>query len=349
MPRYFSGGTPGFLLHFVQRGISSSNFADRVSLVLSLTNNTSDSMRQPRPAREFAGYLLAAAYFAIVCISLWHLRGQKAEGRIDGIEATMHLLLLATIGGTTVFLYRLARRVRADVREKARLIRQLRESETTFRAMFDNAVEGMFQTTPEGRYLAANKALARMYGYKSPAHLIETLSDIGQVLCADPAQRAALFEALNAQDAVSNYELEVVRADGRPLWLRTNVRAVRDAARNLVSLEGTVEDISIRHWSEQRRALQEATARVLSEAASVAEARPKILESICDILEWKMGAVWDVDAAEGVLRCVEVWQAPDFDETKKSVRAGEILSLTARIVAGSVVSSTWRRGQPSGA
>ncbi len=281
--------------------------------MFSNTANRTDPKRQPQQAREYVGYILAAAYIAIVCVSLWHLRGQGTEGRIDGVEIAMHLLLLATIGGTTAFLYRLARRVRSDVREKERLIHRLRDQEATYRAMFDNAIEGMFQATPDGRYIAANKALARMYGYRSPEHLIESLSDIGQVLCTDPEQRDALFAALNAEDAVSNYELEVVRADGRTLWLRTNVRAVRDAERKLIHLEGTVEDISVRHWSERRRELQDATARVLSDAASVVEARPKILESICTIMEWKMGAAWDVDGSEGLLRCVEIWQAPGFD------------------------------------
>ena len=296
-------------------------------------------MRQPRPARDFAGYILAAAYCAIVCVSLWHLRGQKAEGRLDDAEIVMHLLLLATIGGTTVFLYRLARRVRLDVLEKAHLVQRLHDQETTYRAMFDNAIEGMFQTTPEGRYTAANKALARMYGYKSPEDFLEGLSDIGQVLCADPAQREALFEALNTKDAVSNYEIKVVRPDGRTLWLQTNVRAVRDAERNLMHLEGTVEDITLRHWAEQRRRLQEETARVLTDAASVVEARPKILESICEILDWKMGAVWDVDGAEGLLHCVEIWHTPDFDMADFQGANSGTRSEPGRDLADAVVQS----------
>ncbi len=276
-------------------------------------NTDVESPASSRPAHEFAGYILALAYSAIVCVSLWHLRAESADGKIDSIDVVMHLLLLATIGGTTVFLHRLARRVRSDVQEKKRLLLLLAESEVTYRAMFDNAVEGMFRTTPEGRYIAANKALARMYGYDSPAHLIASMSDIGRQLYVDPTRRTALFSALETEDAVSNFELEVLRADGRTLWLRENVRAVRDAQGKLAHLEGTVEDVSARHWAEQRRRLHEATHRVLGDAASVIEARPKILESICEILEWKMGAVWDVDSEAGLLRCVEIWQTSDID------------------------------------
>ena len=311
-------------------------------LVFSNTTNSSDPIRQPRPAREFVGYILAAAYIAIVCVSLWHLRGQQAEGRIDGIEAAMHLLLLATIGGTTAFLYRLARRVRADVREKARLVRLLHDRETTYRAMFDNAIEGMFQTTPEGKYIAANRALARMFGYESPEQMIGSVSDIGRQLYADPARREFLFEALKNQDTVSDFEAEFLRADGGTFWARGNVNAVRDGGGKLLYLEGTAEDISARHWGEQRRRLQDATARVLGEAASVVEARPKILESICAILEWKMGAVWDVDAQAGLLRCVEIWHTPDVDIAEFEEENAGTTYESGSGLAGAV----WQSGEP---
>ena len=299
-------------------------------------------MRSPSPAREYAGYILALAYSAIVCVSLWHLRGEQAEGKIDGVDVVMHLLLLATIGGTTVFLYRLARRVRLDVQEKKQLLQRLAESETTYRAMFDNAIEGMFQTTPEGRYIAANKALAKMYGYDSPKHLIESMSDIGWQLYVDPSRRQALFEALKAEDSISNFEIEVLRADGRTLWLRENVRAVRDGEGNLLHLEGTVEDVSARHWAEQRRLLHEATHRVLGDAASVSEATPKILEAICEILDWQMGAVWDVDAEAGLLRCVEIWQTQDID-----IAEFEAANVQKSHAPGSnLATEVWESGRP---
>ena len=270
-------------------------------------------MRFPHPPREYAGYILAAAYSALVFVGMWHLHDESAAGRIDAVQTAVHILLLATIGGTTIFLYRLARRVRADVQEKKRLLQRLADREMTYRAMFDNAIEGMFQTTPDGEFITANNALATMYGFLSPKHLMEHMQDIGRRLYVDLARRAAGFDGRGAEHAILNREVETVRADGRTLWLRVNARAVRDAGGQLLHVEGTVEDISARHWAEQRRRLHEAAHRVLSDAASVTEARPKILESICDILHWKMGAVWDVDAGEGMLRCVEIWQTPDID------------------------------------
>ena len=95
--------------------------------------------------------------------------------RIERLDLAMHALLLTTIAATTFFLYRLARQVSADVREKSRLVQELQSSEAKYRSIFDNAVEGIFQTTPEGKFITANKALARMYGYKTPEHLMRSL------------------------------------------------------------------------------------------------------------------------------------------------------------------------------
>ncbi|HZJ17893.1 MAG TPA: PAS domain S-box protein [Chthoniobacteraceae bacterium] len=305
------------------------------------TSTSSEPAPATPPARESFGYVLAVAYLAIVAVSLWHLKHRRdIAGWLDPVDVAVQVLLLLTIGGSTVFLYRLARRVRTDVQERRQLVEGLRDRETKYRSMFDNALEGMFQTTPEGRFVAANKALAHMYGYASPEHLMESLSDIGAQLYADSAQRAALMQTLEDKDAVRDFEVKVVRADGRTIWLRENVRAVRGGEGKMLYLEGTVADISDRFWSEQRRRLQYAMARVLSDASSVAEARPKILQTICEILEWGMGVVWDVDAPAGRLHCVEIWHAPH-------VNSGEFEAANSHHTSSAgLASDVWRTGEP---
>ena len=92
-------------------------------------------------------------------------------------------------------------------------------------------------------------------------------------LYLEPEQREAMLQTLTEEGSISNMEIELVRPDGRTLWVRENVRAVCDDDGRLLYLEGTVEDISDRWWSEQRRRLQQETSRVLESAGSVAEAR----------------------------------------------------------------------------
>jgi PAS domain S-box-containing protein len=235
-----------------------------------------------------------------------------------------------------------ARMSRANAESQAGLVDRLRTSESRYRSIFDNAVEGIFQTTPDGRFIAANWSLARMYGFKDPDELMEKLTDIGTQLYVDPGQREALLAALQAEDVVSNLEFEVVRADGRTIWLRENVRAVRDDSNRLLYLEGTVEDVSD-HWcAEQRRRLQYATARVFNEAASLAEARPKILQTICEIVDWDLGAVWDVNASQGCLECDEIWHTPEVDVADFEKANSNTTYPLGHGLAGEV----WRTGEP---
>ena len=121
------------------------------------------------------------------------------------------------------------------------------------------------------------------------------------------------------------------------------MHAVRDETGAILYLEGMAIDINERRWAEQRRALQYATARILSEAASVVEARPKILQAICAALEWSMGAVWDVVLSDNVLRCVEIWHAQGIDISEFQDATEEVTFAPGVALAGKV----WQTGEPA--
>ncbi len=258
------------------------------------------------------------------------------------MEALFAFVLLGLAASVSLYLYHSASSARTEMKEKEALAEKLREAEAKYHSIFDNSVEGIFQTTPEGRFLTANRALARMYGYRSPEHLVESLVDISSQLYAEPEQREALMQALQREDVISNFEAEVVRADGRVIWIRENVHAVRDSTGKLLYLEGTVEDISDRWWNEQRRRLQYATARVIERAESVAEARPMILQTICELLDWEMAAIWDVDPTAGEVGAVEVWHAPGIDLADFQSAASEMTIIPGSGLAGQI----WESGEP---
>ncbi|HYR58706.1 MAG TPA: PAS domain S-box protein, partial [Chthoniobacteraceae bacterium] len=267
---------------------------------------------------------------------------ERVAATFLNLEYIIAAILLLLVLGAAIYFRERAGREHRTVEEKERLLSQMSETELKYRSIFDNAVEGIFQTTPEGRFITANHALAKMYGYSSPEELMEKLTDITTQLYVDPSQRLALFEALKEADIVSNFEVEVIRVDGRTIWARENVRAVKDSAGRLLYLEGTVEDISGKWWAEQRRKLHYDAARVLSEAASVDEARPKILRTICETLEWDMGAVWNVDAEADVMHCVEIWCVPEVD-----VADFERVNSEAEIRRGEgLAGQAWTTGEP---
>nr|MCU0937209.1 diguanylate cyclase [Gammaproteobacteria bacterium] len=125
-------------------------------------------------------------------------------------------------------------------------------AEARYQAIFESATWGIFQTTPEGRYLAANPALARIYGYRSAADLQAGLTDIARELYVDPARRRQFIEQMERFGTVSDFESEVYRRDGSRIWITESVRAVRDAGGRLLFYEGFVEDVTARKLAEER-------------------------------------------------------------------------------------------------
>lgn len=124
------------------------------------------------------------------------------------------------------------------------------QAEEKYRGIFDHLVEGIFQTTPDGRYLMANTTLARIYGYKDPKELIESVKDIGRRLYVQPGRREEFKRIMDEHDTITRFESEIYRKDGTTIWISENCRAVRDANGKLAFYEGTVEDITMRRTAE---------------------------------------------------------------------------------------------------
>lgn len=136
--------------------------------------------------------------------------------------------------------------------ERFRLDRALLEAEEKYHNVFDHLVEGIFQTTPDGHYLMANAALARIYGYNSPEDLMESLVDIGRSLYVDPSRREEFVELMQEHDLITGFESQVYRKDETVIWISENCRAIRDKHGKLLYYEGTVEDITQRQEAERK-------------------------------------------------------------------------------------------------
>lgn len=133
-----------------------------------------------------------------------------------------------------------------DITQQVRGQLQLAEAELRYRSIFENSVVGMFQTSEDGRYLAANQALAELYGYATPQALIEQLSDIANRLYVDPRRREDFAAEIRKSGLVRDFESEVFRCDGQRVWISENAHAVRGPDGSLLYYEGTVEDITER-------------------------------------------------------------------------------------------------------
>ena len=262
---------------------------------------------------------------------------------LEHIQYVIAALLVIMVSTLMVHGYFLTRRILAGVNEKEKLLTQVHEAESRYRSIVDNAVEGIFRSTPAGRYIMANRALATMYGYDTPEEMMAAITDIDTQLYVNPGTRETLLSGIRQGGVVTGMEIELYRKDGRTIWVSQNVRAVLNAEGAISYFEGTVEDITEKRWAEHRRNLQYSTTRVLSEAATVAEARPKILQTICEILDWDMGAVWDVDAEERVLHCSEIWHRAHIDVEEFEKVASDMVIARGMGLAGKV----WETGEPA--
>ncbi|MGB3532185.1 MAG: response regulator [Microcoleaceae cyanobacterium] len=146
--------------------------------------------------------------------------------------------------GDRITLLKMVAEMFSNTIERKRTEVVLRRTETKYRSIFENAAEGIFQTTPEGSYLSANPALARILGYDSPADLIENVTDINTQLYVKPSRRAEFITTMNAEPSISGFESTVYRKDRRKIWISENVRVVKDVTGRIVCYEGTVEDIT---------------------------------------------------------------------------------------------------------
>ena len=160
-----------------------------------------------------------------------------------------------------------------EVAERRRAEEAAHLAEANYREIFENSVEGIFQSTPDGQYLRANRALAQIYGYETPADLMAHLADIAVQLYVKPGRRQEFVELAQTQGFVSDFESQVYRRDGSAIWISENARAVRDSAGRLLHYEGMVIDVTARKEAVDtlRRNREELEERVRERTAELAE------------------------------------------------------------------------------
>src|SRR6202050_433094 len=140
-----------------------------------------------------------------------------------------------------------------DITERCAAERAQQEAEKKLGLLFENAVEGIFQTTVDGRVLSVNPALARMCGYNSPAEMLASVHDIGKDFYADPQTRLEFQREMEEHGAVQAFEYQLRKKNGALIWILENARVIRDAGGKVTAYEGTMEDITERKRSELER------------------------------------------------------------------------------------------------
>ncbi|NJO19363.1 MAG: PAS domain S-box protein, partial [Spirulinaceae cyanobacterium RM2_2_10] len=208
---------------------------------------------------EIADLFLATIQQAIACQETVHVEYSLpiSNGGVTGDRAWFSASISPLPDQRVIWVAR-------NVTERRRVLDALQQAEEKYRSIFENAAEGIFQTTVDGRFLSANPALVKMYGYDSFADLAASVDNTGTQLYIEPELRVSLQRRLEQEDAVSGFQARVWRKDGRAIWTSENVRAVRDAQGRTRFYEGTVADITQRKQAEDAlRAERETSERLL--------------------------------------------------------------------------------------
>ncbi len=144
----------------------------------------------------------------------------------------------------------------------------LRQSEEKYRAIVESAVFGIYQSTPAGRFLRVNPALARIYGYDSAQEIVESINDMSRQVYVDALDREQFLKSLQTDGFVTGFVARNYRKDGAIIWISSSARAVKDSKGNIEYFEGTVEDITEKQNLDQARRLSEERYRTISSVMS---------------------------------------------------------------------------------
>jgi PAS domain S-box-containing protein len=131
-----------------------------------------------------------------------------------------------------------------DITERKRMEEAVAEAEAKYRGIFENSVMGIFQTTPEGRFISLNMAAAHILGYDSPEEVLNTVGDISRQLYVNPDRRSELLRLIEERGMAQEFEVQFFRKDSSVAWMTLNVRAVRDVNGKIIRMDGTAEDIT---------------------------------------------------------------------------------------------------------
>ncbi|MDI7261820.1 MAG: PAS domain S-box protein, partial [Thermodesulfobacteriota bacterium] len=152
-----------------------------------------------------------------------------------------------------------------DITEHKRAEEALRQAEKKYRSIFENVVEGIFQTAPAGHYISVNPALAVMHGFESPEEMIAEITNIQHQVYVEPDRRIEFRRLLEKYGEVRGFEAQFYQKDGSKIWVSMNAHTIRDASGTLLYYEGTVENITERKQAEEALRLSEERYRILVE------------------------------------------------------------------------------------
>jgi PAS domain S-box-containing protein len=143
--------------------------------------------------------------------------------------------------------------LKREISERVSIQEELARSELKYRSIFDNAVEGIFQSDFEGRFANVNNSFAAILGYASPEEVKAEITDAREQLYVFPEDRENFLKLLAAHGLVTGYECQVKRKDGSTGWISLSAKPTRDESGNVRIIDGYCVDITARKDAEEEK------------------------------------------------------------------------------------------------
>ncbi len=177
-------------------------------------------------------------------------RGELTSRRKDGTLSIEEMTITPVETRAGVLSHFVA--IKQDITERRRAEEALRQAEEKYRAIFEEAVLGIFQATPDGRLLDINRAFASIHGFESPQQMLEEVSQNSNQLFVDKRQISKWTSILEEHGIIRSTEVEILDRQAKHKWVLVNIRVVRNADGDIILHEGTVEDITVRKLAQQQ-------------------------------------------------------------------------------------------------
>jgi PAS domain S-box-containing protein len=199
------------------------------------------------------------------------------------------------------------------------IARGLVEAKEKYRGIFENAVEGIFQSTPQGTFISVNPAMARILGYDSGEQMITSVQSVSE-LYVESGRRLDLIQTMKEAGTVSKFESQMYRKDGSLIWVSEKVHAIHDTQNKLLYYEGSMEDITERKVAEHQLEKKTALLKALQEVAVAANLATNELEAlqigldrVCELTGWPVGHIYTISDGPGdeVVVPTRIWHIPE--------------------------------------
>lgn len=185
------------------------------------------------------------------------------EIRIHKLLERQYLIRFLGLFTVLIIVYLLVKILR-NLKSQQEFEKALRQAESKYRSIFENATEGIYQTTADGKFISANPALATILGYDSVEELINTITDISTQVYVEPKRREKFISTLKKDNSTQRFVSLVQRKDGSPIWIAEKAHSVKNSQGELLYYEGSVEDVTNRKIAEEAfQYQQEQTERLL--------------------------------------------------------------------------------------